>query len=87
MFEDVFEAIFWAIPIISTAITAVILALAAYRDGSKGKVMFALAFALASIGYTPRMLEEAGIPFPYLSVRWAFIPMIAAIYFFGMKPR
>ena len=80
MIDNFSEAIFWSIPIVASIVTASVLGYLAYRDKSKGKVIFALAFAFTSIGYSHWLLQAAEISFLDLSFRWAFVPMITAIH-------
>jgi len=80
LIDNFSEAIFWSIPIVASIVTASVLGYLAYRDKSKGKVIFALAFAFTSIGYSHWLLQAAEISFLDLSFRWAFVPMITAIH-------
>ena len=85
MFESFSEVIFFSIPIIASLVTASVLGNLAYKDKSKGKMMFAAAFVFNSIGYAYWLLQAAEIRFLDLSFRWAFIPMITAIHIAAMS--
>jgi len=80
LINDFSEVVFWSIPIVASVATASVLGYLAFRDKSKGKMMFALAFVFASVGYAHWFLQAADIGFLDLSFRWAFVPMITAIY-------
>jgi PAS domain S-box-containing protein len=79
LINDLPSALFRSIPAIATAVTAVVLGSLAYKDKSKSRMIFTLAFAFASVGYACWFFIEAGIQVLGSSFRWAFIPMIAAI--------
>ena len=77
-FLDLF---FWSIPIIASTLLTLFLSYLTLKDKNKGKMMFSIAFGLASIGYLMWLLYHAGILQSFRSsFRWFFIPLALAIH-------
>ena len=79
LMNDLSGAVFWSVTIVASVAMASFLGYSSYKDRSKGKMIFASAFAFASIGYAHWLLKAAAISFMDLSFRLAFVPVLTAI--------